>query len=74
MIRIKVEGNNIADLWRLACVMQICKCTDGNFLVSVRRKKRANGRYLLMFATNGMEIEVENEDSETGYVLEELPF
>ena len=42
--------------------------------MGVRRKKRANGRYILMLATNGMEIEVENEDSETGYVLEELPF
>lgn len=74
MIRIKVEGNNIADLWRLACVMQICKYTDGNFIVGVRRKKRANGRYSLMFATNGDEIEVESEDSETGYVQEGLPF
>lgn len=74
MIRIKVEGNNIADLWRLACVMQICKRTDGNLLVGVRHEKRADGRYPLMFATNGDEIEVESEDSETGYVQGELPF
>lgn len=76
MIRIKVEGKNIADIWKLACVMTISKCTDGtgNFLVGVRHKKKANGRYSLMFAINGDEIEVKSEDAKTGYVIEELPF
>lgn len=74
MIRIKVEGKNIADIWKLRCVRHIEKCDNGDVIVSVRSKKRANGRYILMLATNGDEIEVESEDADTGYVIEELPF
>lgn len=74
MIRIKVEGKNIADIWKLACVSKIRKCNGGGIVVYVRRKKKSRGLYVLVIANNGDEIEVESEDAETGLVLEELPF
>ena len=36
MIRIKIEGKNIADLWRLECVRNVQKMPDNDIVVSVR--------------------------------------
>lgn len=75
MIRIKVEGKNIADIWKLRCVHQISKSREGHVTYKVAYKKfEKTGKFVYLYASRGDEIEVESEDAETGYVIEELPF
>ena len=66
MIRIKIEGKNIADLWRLACVKSLRKLPKDNVAVRVETKTS------FAFPVNafiGDEIEVESEQSETGRII-----
>lgn len=76
MIRVKVEGKNIADLWSLACVHAIIKNDkQGNPCVKVAYKKRAeSGMFIYLYAYTDDEIEVESQQSEIGRVIEDLPF
>ena len=77
MIRVKVEGKNIADLWSLACVHAIIKNDkQGNPCVKVAYKKRAeSGMFIYLYAYIDDEIEVESQQSEIGRVIEDdLPF
>lgn len=64
MIRIKIEGKNIADIWSLACVKTITKAPDGNMIVAVKDKTRS------YFGLIGDIIEVESEQSKTGKIIE----
>lgn len=71
MIRIKIEGKNIADIWRLACVVEITKLED-NIAVKVRYKKSKKGGYYYLYANIGDYIEARSEKSKFGDVdLEE---
>lgn len=76
MIRLKVEGKNIGDLWQLKCVKEIAKNDrEGNLRVKVAYKKRAEeGMFAYVYAYTGDEIEVESQQSEIGRVIEDLPF
>lgn len=65
MIRIKIEGKNIADLWSLACVRTIAKTPDGNMIVAVKDKTRS------YFGIIGDTIEVESEQSEEGKIIDQ---
>lgn len=62
MIRIKIEGKNIADLWQLECVRQIAKDSYGRLVVSVDVG-------WLDYAYVGDTIEVESEQSKTGSII-----
>ena len=66
MIRIKIEGKNIADLWRLACVKSLRKLPKDNVAVRVETK---TSFALPVNAFIGDEIEVESEQSETGRII-----
>lgn len=75
MIRVKVEGKNIADIWKLRCVHQVNKSREGHVTYKVAYKKcEKTGKFIYLYACRGDEIEVENEDAETGYVIEECRF
>lgn len=75
MIRVKVEGKNIADLWRLACVKAITKGEYNSLIVKVACKKRAEeGMFEYKDAYVGDEIETESEQSPTGDIIPDLPF
>lgn len=76
MIRVKVEGKNIADLWSLACVHAIIKNDkQGNPCVKVANKKRKeSGMFEYVYAYTDDEIEIESQQSEIGRVIEDLPF
>lgn len=65
MIRIKIEGKNIADLWSLACVRVITKAPDGNMIVAVK------GKTCSYFGLIGDTIEVESEQSKLGILIEQ---
>ena len=67
MIRIKIEGKNIADLWSLACVRTIGKTPEGNMIVAVKDKTRS------YFGLIGDTIEVESEQSEEGKIINQEP-
>lgn len=47
MIRIKIEGKNIADLWSLACVRAITKAPDDSIDVMIRHKDCVGKTYSL---------------------------
>lgn len=66
MIRIKIEGKNIADLWRLKCVKSLRKLPKDNVAVRVETK---TGYAVPVNAFIGDEIEVESEQSETGMII-----
>ena len=76
MIRVKVEGKNIADLWALACVHAIIKKDkQGNPCVKVACKKRKEaGMYEYDHAHVGDDIEIESQQSEIGRLVEDLSF
>ena len=65
MIRIKIEGKNIADIWSLACVRTITKTPEGNMIVAVKDKTRS------YFGLIGDIIEVESEQSKTGKIIDQ---
>ena len=65
MIRIKIEGKNIADIWSLACVRTITKTPGGNMIVAVKDKTRS------YFGLIGDIIEVESEQSKTGKIIDQ---
>lgn len=65
MIRIKIEGKNIADLWSLVCVRTIAKTPEGNIIVAVKDKTRS------YFGLIGDTIEVESEQSEEGKIIDQ---
>lgn len=66
MIRIKIEGKNIADLWRLECVTFIEKQKiTGRIAVGVVQIPD----FPLQYAYTGDEIQVESEQSETGKII-----
>lgn len=67
MIRIKIEGKNIGDLWSLACVRTIAKTPDGNMIVAVQDKTRS------YFGLIGDTIEVESEQLEEGKIINQEP-
>ena len=71
MIRIKIEGKNVADLWRLKCVHRITKNgREGNPCVMVAYKRRKEPwMYHYQYAYNGDVIQVESEQSEIGKVF-----
>lgn len=66
MITIKVEGKNIADLWRLKCVKSLRKLPKDNVAVRVETK---TNYAVPINAFIGDEIEVESEQSETGRII-----
>ena len=68
MIRIKIEGKNIADLWRLECVKSIKKEPKGNIIVMVS-KTNDIGKTYLTYGMVGDTIEVESEQSKTGMII-----
>ena len=74
MIRIKVEGKNVADLFRLECVDAIHKQGGGIICVSVRKERGEDGEYIYKHACNDDEIEYESETAPTGKVIPNLPF
>lgn len=73
MITIKVEGNNVADLWKLKCVDAIYKNCN-TLKVSVKTRLNENFLYDHKFAYTGDEITIESEQSETGSVIPDYPF
>lgn len=74
MIRIKVEGKNIADIWKLECVDAIYK-NKGMTKVAVRIKMNGNCEYDHLNAYPGDEIEVETEYSPTAVnIIPDYPF
>lgn len=62
MIRIKIEGKNIGDLWQLECVREIGKDSYGGLFVTVDVG-------WLDYAYVGDMIEVESEQSKTGNII-----
>ena len=66
MIRIKIEGKNIADLWKLKCVKSLRKLPKDNVAVRVETK---TSFAVSVNALLGDEIEVESEQSETGRIV-----
>lgn len=70
MIRIKIEGKNIADLWSLACVRFIEKQRDGSIVVGIAYSKETPWSYC-MYAYTGDTIEVESEQSKTGKIIDQ---
>lgn len=71
MIRIKIEGKNIADLWRLACVRAISKTPKSNMEVAVMTKWNGCAYNIISYAFVGDTIEVESERSETGRIIQQ---
>ena len=65
MIRIKIEGKNIADIWSLACVRTIAKTPEGNMIVAVK------GKTCSYFGLIGDTIEVECEQTKSGNLIEQ---
>ena len=66
MIRIKIEVNNIADLWKLKCVTFIEKQKiTGRIAVGVVQIPDLP----LQYGYTGDEIQVESEQSETGRII-----
>ena len=66
MIRIKIEGKNIADLWKLKCEKSLRKLPKDNVAVRVETK---TSFAVPVNAFLGDEIEVESEQSETGRIV-----
>ena len=73
MIRIKIEGKNIADIWSLACVRAITKLPTNNMEVKVRTKWGSCDYYVIAYAYIGDTIEVESEQSEEGKIINQEP-
>ena len=69
MIRIKIEGKNIADFWRLECVRNVQKMPDNDIVVSVRTVLCRGGEAITVPAYIGNKREVESEQSEIGRVI-----
>ena len=70
MIRIKIEGKNISDIWSLACVRAIKKAPDGSMDVGVRHKNYI-GKPYIVYGLIGDTIEVESEQSEEGKIIDQ---
>lgn len=68
MIRIKIEGKNIADLWNLACVTAITKALEGNFEVEVSHRDNV-GIIYPVYGMIGDTIETESAQSEFGKII-----
>ena len=68
MIRIKIEGKNIADIWSLACVRTIAKTPDANIFVAVKHTND-KGKACSYYGLIGDTIEVESEKSENGKII-----
>lgn len=68
MIRIKIEGKNIADLWNLACVRAITKAPEGNLEVEVSHTNNVGITYPF-YGMIGDTIETESEQSKTGKII-----
>ena len=73
MIRIKIEGKNIADLWSLACVRVLSKTPKSNIEVAVTTKWNGCDYNVISYAWIGDIIEVESEQSEEGRIIEHKP-
>ena len=69
MIRIKIEGKNIADIWKLECVRFIEKQRNGSIVVGIAYAKDIPWSYCI-YAYTGDTIEVESEQAETGKILD----
>ena len=69
MIRIKIEGKNIADIWSLACVRTIAKTPKSNIEVAVTTKWNGCDYNVISYAWIGDIIEVESEQSEVGRII-----
>lgn len=69
MIRIKIEGKNIADLWSLACVRAIRKLPTNNMEVKVRTKFGSCDYNVIPYAYIGDTIETESEQSKTCKII-----
>lgn len=73
MIRIKIEGKNVADLFRLECVDAIHK--RGGDIISVSVKELGgDGEFIYEHAFNDDEIQIESESAPTGTVIKQYPF
>lgn len=68
MICIKIEGKNIADIWRLACVRFIEKQRNGSIVVGIAYTKEKPWS-CCMYAYTGDTISVESEQAETGKII-----
>lgn len=68
MIRIKIEGKNIADLWKLECVKAIMKTPDGYIYVTISQTNKI-GKLFDNSGLTGDTIEVESEQSESGKII-----
>lgn len=68
MIRIKIEGKNIADIWSLACVRTIAKTPEGDIYVTVTQTDNIGETYSNS-GIIGDTIEVESEKSEIGRII-----
>lgn len=73
MIRIKIEGKNIGDIWSLACVRTIAKTPKSNIEVAVRTKLKGYDYNIISYALIGDTIEVESEQSEHGRIIYQEP-
>lgn len=69
MIRIKIEGKNIADIWRLKCVKDLHKLPDDKMAVRVNTKWGKTDFPIHANAYISDIIEVESEQSETGSII-----
>ena len=67
MIRIKIEGKNIADIWSLACVRTIAKTPEGDIYVTVTQTDNTGETYSNS-GIIGDTIETESEQSESGKI------
>lgn len=74
MIRIKVEGKNVADLFRLECVDAVHKQGGDIISVSVRKELGEDGEFTHDIACNDDEILIESESAPTGIVIKYYPF
>lgn len=68
MIRIKIEGKNIADIWSLACVRTIAKTPDGDIYVTVTQTDNIGETYSNS-GIIGNTIETESEKSIIGRII-----
>lgn len=68
MIRIKIEGKNIADIWSLACVRTIAKTPEGDIYVTVTQTDNIGETYSNS-GIIGDTIEVESEKSKIGRII-----
>ena len=68
MIRIKIEGKNIADIWSRACVRTIAKTPEGDIYVTVTQTDNIGETYSNS-GIIGDTIETESEKSKIGRII-----